>query len=333
MIISASRYTDIPAYYNKWFFKRVQAGSFMARNPNTITLIHKFEFSPETVDGIVFWTKNPAPMLPYLHLLKDYAYYFQFTINSYRTDVERFIPKKTEIIDTFKKLSSLIGKERIIWRYSPVFISEKMGYTLEYHKKWFGKLATLLRGFTDRCDFSFLNYYDFMDEYIGNTDIRDLTPEEKVELAKSFYESAKDNNITLCSCEIDLSQYGIMKGSCIDSNLLSRISGVNLLNTKDPFRSIDHPACSCTKAIDIGNFNTCQGGCLYCPANPRGYTDLELDLYDNPDLPILFDVPRYNDCVRDLDLKAYSMIDHRKRKSDKSSKDSNLVDENQISLF
>ena len=111
MIISASRRTDIPSYYSKWFFRRLSEGFVLVRNPMNIHQVSRVSLSPSVVDGIVFWTKNPSPMMSRLNLLKDYAYYFQFTLNPYGRNIEQNLPEKKEIMGTFKTLSEQIGKE------------------------------------------------------------------------------------------------------------------------------------------------------------------------------------------------------------------------------
>ena len=117
MILSVSRRTDIPAFYSNWFFNRVKEGFVYVRNPMNIHQISRIELAPNLIDCIVFWSKNPKPMLPYLDLLKDFMYYFQFTINPYDIRLEQSVPTKNSIIDTFKRLSDIIGPNRVIWRY------------------------------------------------------------------------------------------------------------------------------------------------------------------------------------------------------------------------
>ena len=158
MIISASRRTDIPSYYSEWFYNRIKEGFVYVRNPMNIHQIGKISLSPDVVDGIVFWTKNPAPMLDRLGELEKYTYYFQFTVNPYSTDVEPNVPSKNDtIIPTFQKLSSIIGKERIVWRYDPILLNEK--YTVDYHIKYFSMLADKLAYYTEKCTVSFLDMY------------------------------------------------------------------------------------------------------------------------------------------------------------------------------
>lgn len=117
MIISASRRTDIPAFYSKWFFNRIKEGFVLVRNPLNFNQVSKITLNPKVVDCIVLWTKNPRPMLKRLEELKDYRYYFQFTINPYDKSIEPNVPGKRYIIKTFIDLSKLIGRERVIWRY------------------------------------------------------------------------------------------------------------------------------------------------------------------------------------------------------------------------
>lgn len=124
MIISSSRRTDIPSYYSEWFFNRLKERFVLVRNPINIHQVSKIDLSPDVVDCIVFWTKNPSPMLDKLGNIKDYDYYFQFTLNSYGNDIEPNVPSKSDkLIDVFKELSDKIGPERVIWRYDPFLLT------------------------------------------------------------------------------------------------------------------------------------------------------------------------------------------------------------------
>ncbi len=126
MILSVSRRTDIPNYYSAWFLERVKEGYLYVRNPMNHRQLSKIIISPETVEGMVFWTKNPAAMLPGLCALREYPYYFQFTLTGYGRDVEPGLPdKKTVLIPVFKKVSGQIGSHRVIWRYDPVFVNHR----------------------------------------------------------------------------------------------------------------------------------------------------------------------------------------------------------------
>ena len=158
MIISASRRTDIPTYYSDWFMQRIKEGYVLARNPMNAHQVSRISLNPEVVDGIVFWTKNPLPMLDKLPLLKDYMYYFQFTLNGYEQDVEAGVPPKDKfIVPGFQRLSDMLGPERVIWRYDPILLNNK--YTFNYHVQRFAELAKQLAPYTKQCTISFLDMY------------------------------------------------------------------------------------------------------------------------------------------------------------------------------
>lgn len=265
MIISASRRTDIPAHYSDWFFNRLKEGFVLVRNPMRPRQVSRIYLNPETVDGIVFWTKNPAPMLDRLHLLKPYTFYFQFTLTPYGPDVERALPSKEKfIIPTFRKLSELIGPERIIWRYDPIFINDS--YTAEYHIRRFGELAAALSPYTRRCTISFLDFYRNTKKNFASCPIRPLTPNLQDFLARNLAATAHSCNLRIDACaeERVFSRYGIEKGRCIDDRLFGQLTGLAFRSIKDKNQ---RPQCGCTESIDIGAYNTCQNGCLYCYAN------------------------------------------------------------------
>ncbi len=265
MIISASRRTDIPAFYSEWFFNRIKEGFVDVRNTVNPFQISRISLSPEVVDGIVFWTKNPGPMLERLDELKDYTYYFQFTLTSYAHEVEPGIPSKSLfMIPMFKRLSEMIGKERVIWRYDPIFISEK--YSVEYHKKYFAAIAERLSGYTEKCIVSFVDLYGNVKENIAKVGGREPSSSERNELMEHFAKVAAEYGISLETCaeEEELEKYGIQHAHCIDKELLERIGGFTLDVGKDKYQ---RKACGCIESIDIGAYKTCKHGCAYCYAN------------------------------------------------------------------
>jgi hypothetical protein len=264
MIISASRRTDIPSYYTEWFLNRINEKFAYVRNPMNIHQISEINLAPELVDCIVFWSKNPKPMLDKLQLIKEYKYYFQFTLNPYDADVEVNLPPKTEIIETFKKLSDMIGPQKIIWRYDPILINNK--YNIAYHVEKFDKLASTLKGYTEKVTFSFIDLYNRITGNIKLLEVIGISTEDKNIIAKSFSEIAKSNNFLIDTCaeDIDLSSYGITHARCIDDRLISKIIGYNLLVEKDKNQRLE---CGCVKSIDIGEYNSCSNGCVYCYAN------------------------------------------------------------------
>jgi len=296
MIISASRRTDIPSYYSDWFFNRIKERFVYVRNPMNIHQISKISLEPDLVDCIVFWSKNPKPMIEKLQLIDEYSYYFQFTLNPYERDIEINLPFKKEIIETFKKLSDKIGPEKVIWRYDPILLNDK--YTLSYHIDNFEKLASILNGYTEKVIFSFIDFYKRITENIKLINAFEITTEEKNIIAEKFSGIAKKNNLLIDTCaeDIDLSRYGISHARCIDDRLISKIIGYNFIAEKDKNQRLE---CGCIKSIDIGEYNSCSNGCVYCYAN-YSRTLVEKNIKKHLYLsPLLIDEIKSDDIIKD----------------------------------
>ncbi len=248
-------------------FHRLKEKIVYVRNPMNIRQVSEINLSPELVDCIVFWTKNPKPMIDKLQLLNDHKYYFQFTLNPYEPDVEARLPPKTEIIDTFKRLSGMIGPQKVIWRYDPILLNSK--YSTAYHIDKFEELAGCLKGYTEKVVFSFIDFYKKIAENLKLLGVIEITTEEKNIIAQKFSEIARNNNLSIDTCaeDIDLSGYGIAHARCIDDRLISKITGYDLTVQKDKNQRLE---CGCAKSIDIGEYNSCSNGCVYCYANYSG---------------------------------------------------------------
>jgi len=264
MIISASRRTDIPAYYSDWMLNKIKERCVCVKNPMNVHQVRNVNLDPEVVDCIVFWSKNPKPMLDKLQYFNNYAYYFQFTLNPYDNDIETKLPPKEDIIETFKKLSDAIEPQKVIWRYDPILLNAR--YTIEYHVDNFHKLACQLKGFTEKIIFSFIDFYKKISKNIKSNCIKEITYEEKIFIAENFSKAAKGNNLLIDTCaeDIELSQYDIGHARCIDGRLIAKITGNNLSVEKDRNQRND---CGCVKSVDIGEYNSCPNGCIYCYAN------------------------------------------------------------------
>ena len=266
MIISASRRTDIPAYYSDWLLQRINERCVYVRNPRNRTQISAINLSPDAVDCIVFWTKNGAPLLDKLHLLQEYAFYFQFTLTPYDNDIERNLPDKTKILTTFRQLSERIGPQKVIWRYDPVLCNAK--YTIDYHVDNFYQLAGALKGYTETVTFSFIDFYKKIYDSLKAAGIAEITDEEKKSIAGHFSQIAGEHNLRIEACaeDIDLSKHHIARAKCIDDGLITKITGRAATAEKDKNQ---RRACGCVKSIDIGSYNSCSTACIYCYANPR----------------------------------------------------------------
>lgn len=307
VIISASRSTDIPAFYAKWFFNRLAKGYCAWYNPFNQ---QKMYISFERCRVIVFWTKNPAPVIPYLPELdkRGIHYYFQVTLNDYVTEgIEPNVPSVDERVETFKKLSSLIGKEKVIWRFDPLIITPGIGPRELLTRIW--NVGNKLKGYTDKLVFSFVDVKAyrkvqnnlvketmlFTKEDVENAEANYAQRIEIVEGLKKIRETWRGEgwNIEMATCaeDIDLEAYGIEHNRCIDGELMKRIFAddkelVYYLHTlkwpeKDMFgeippipqkpKNVKDPGqrkiCGCMVSKDIGMYNTCRHFCVYCYAN------------------------------------------------------------------
>lgn len=266
MIISASRRTDIPAFYSHWFMKRVKAGFVDVINPFNRLQVSRVSLQPKDVDCIVFWTKNAEPMFPYLATLDrlGYKYYFQFTITPYGTEIEPGIGEKGKIVQIFQKLSQILGKKRVVLRYDPIFITSR--YTIAWHVKAFKRLMALLSTYTDCCVISFLDFYKRNSRNLTYLQIKPMNEGEMKKIAAQFSKIAQDYAVPLQTCAeaIDLKSYGILHGACIDRKHIEQAMGCQVEIKKD---TTQRPFCGCMKSVDIGQYNTCRHFCKYCYAN------------------------------------------------------------------
>ena len=307
VIISASRSTDIPAFYAKWFVNRLRAGYCVWYNP--------FNQKPTYVSFarckvVVFWTKNPRPLLPLLHELDERGihYYFQFTLNDYEEDgFEPNVPSVEQRVQTFRQLSEMVGKERVVWRFDPLIVTPQLSPRDLLTKIW--NVGNKLKGLTDKLVFSFIdiNGYrkvqsnlvketnQFSKESIGQAE---FTPEQMNEIADGLAKcrdrwKSEGWNIELATCgeKIDLDRYGIAHNRCIDGELMKQLwpDDKELLyylcygEMPSPLFGLDftqppltpeklkdkgqRKVCGCMISKDIGQYNTCLHQCVYCYAN------------------------------------------------------------------
>ena len=302
MILSVSRRTDIPAFYSEWFYKRIEEGYVLVRNPMNSKQVSRIILTPGLIDCIVFWTKNPRNLMQGLDKLNSYNYYFQFTLTSYDKTVEVNVPEKKELINAFIELSKKIGRERVIWRYDPILLTSR--FNKEYHFKWYKYLAEKLHPYTQKCIISFVDLYSKTERNTKSLGIIPFTDESMKEIAGEFSSIAQKYGIQLetCSEAMDFSEFGIKHGKCIDDELISRITGKTLSIGKDPNQ---RESCGCVKSVDIGAYNTCKHNCLYCYANFSKNTVEKNYLQHNPDSPLLFGVLKGDEVIRDRTMESY----------------------------
>lgn len=286
VIVSASRSTDIPAFYADWFLERLKAGYSVWVNPFNQA---RYRVSFADTRMIVFWSKNPKPMLERLDEVESLGfkqYYFQFTLNDYVTEgLEPNVPPVAERIDTFRHLARRIGKERVIWRFDPLLLSNYL--TVDVLLEKIASIGHELQGATEKLVFSFadIQAYRKVGKNLSGTNCREFSSEEKIEFAKGL----RDVNLSLglematCAEDIDLSEYGIKHNKCVDDDLMVRLfhDDAKLMDfIGAEYDMIDgwtikksrkdkgqRKACGCIVSKDIGMYNTCPHLCRYCYAN------------------------------------------------------------------
>jgi hypothetical protein len=280
MIISASRRTDIPAFYSRWLINRIRSGFCVVPNPFNHYQITEISLSPEDVDMFVFWTRNPRPLFQYLHEMDErgYHYYFQFTLMDNPALIDRHNPPVTRSVNTFCELADRIGPERVVWRYDPMLLSTLTPYS--HHLEIYAHLAQTLKGSTIRSVISFLDLYPKIRRRIDALETQgakllpavkadpnaDLEIIEKIgSFAHQLSAIASSNGMEIVSCaeKWDLRSFGIRAGKCIDDELIQRVFDLDVTHTKDPGQ---REACGCVVSKDIGMYDSCLFGCCYCYA-------------------------------------------------------------------
>lgn len=307
VIISASRSTDIPAFYAKWLMNRIERGYCVWYNPFNKSKPYYVSFKNAKV--FVFWTKNPKPIIPFLKEIDDRGinYYFQFTLNDYDSEgFEPSLPKLEQRIGTFKELSNLIGKDKVVWRFDPLILSDQLTVRDLLKKIWY--LGNKLKGFTSKLVFSFADvgaYKKVQNNLIresshfskNNIEKSEFTEENIEEFAQGIVKIkeawlSENWNVELATCseKVDLEKYDIKHNRCVDGELIAQLFSTDsdllyfLRNGRLPEKTIkifdtipektkdlkdkgQRKECGCIYSKDIGMYDTCSHHCVYCYAN------------------------------------------------------------------
>lgn len=263
MIVSASRRTDIPRFHVPWLLHRLREGFAYVRNPVVRDRVSRVPLTPDAVDCIAFWTKDPAPLIPHLDELAPHPYFVQFTLNAYGQDIERGLPRKARLIETFRALAQAAGSERMVWRYSPILLGGP--YTVGHHLHYFEAFARALEGATDTCRISFLEVYPKIAPRMAALGLSDVPDQQKGPLARRLASIGAAHGIAVSGCgNLDPEACGFPRTGCIDRALVERACGRKLARTSAPGQ---RTGCSCLPSVDIGTYDTCANGCVYCYAN------------------------------------------------------------------
>jgi hypothetical protein len=244
---------------------------------------------PEDVEVVVFWTRSPRALFSRLPELdgRGFRYYFQFTLCGYGSPIDGRNPSVATAVDAFKRLSSHIGPERVIWRYDPIVFSPATG--VDFHLRNFEGVAGSLRGFTKRCVVSIWDDYRKLARRLEILDaqgihLREPQREELNRLIPRLVEMAAAHGLEIVSCaeEVELTSYGVKPGKCVDDDLVKRAFGIEVCHRKD---GAQRPACGCVQSRDIGVYNSCLFGCTYCYATTCFRTAAANHRRHDPDSP------------------------------------------------
>ncbi|RHV48007.1 DUF1848 domain-containing protein [Lachnospiraceae bacterium OM04-12BH] len=265
MILNTGSRTDIPAYFSDWFYKRIEEGYVMVRNPYYPEQVTRYVLNPSVVDVLVFCTKNPQPMISRLERLSTYDMFWFVTITPYGREIEPFVPPKEKVIESFRQLSEMTGREKMSWRYDPVFITEK--YSVDYHIACFAEMTEKLRGYTGQCVVSFLDLYEKTKRNFREA--RGVTRDEQERIIEAFAGIAEANGMQV------------------------------------PKKKTAREACSCLLGADIGVYNTCGHGCLYCYANYDRKSVEENRKRHDVNSPLLIGHLKETDHVKEAQQKSF----------------------------
>ena len=300
MIINTGQRTDIPAFYTEWFANRLKEGLVCVRNPYDPHQVSRYRLDPSVVDVIGFCTKNPAPMFPYMDLLKDYGQYWFVTITPYGRDIEPNVPDKHRLLDDFRRLSDTVGVNAVGWRYDPIFLSER--YTAEYHLRAFERIAAALERFTETSVISFIDLYPKVRRNFPEA--REVAKDERLSLGKELIGIAAAHGMTVKPCAEgdELAAFGADCGGCMRLSDYEKAIG-RCLNA--PKRKGARAECACYLACDIGAYNTCRHLCRYCYANAEPAAVMAQSRMHDPASPFLIGTYREGDVIHDVPQKSW----------------------------
>lgn len=300
MILQTGNRTDLPAFYSTWLANRIREGYVMVRNPFNPVSVTRYRIDPSVVDLIVFCTKNPAPMLEHMDLLRPYRQYWFVTITPYGKDIEPNVPDKNLVIESFRRLCGHVGPDCMCWRYDPVFIDSS--WTVQRHVEAFSAMCRKLEGYTHTCVISYIDLYE---KVLRNfPEVRSVPFDTQMELTKIFVEIAAKHGMIIKPCGEDprLASVGADCSGCMTQQTFEQAVGQNLILPPNPG---NRKECACYITNDIGQYNTCGHLCRYCYANAdRETVRRNMRLHD-PSSPLLIGKLRPEDRIHEAKQKSW----------------------------
>lgn len=299
MILNTGSRTDIPAFYSEWFMRRIESGSVCVRHPYQPKRVLRYQLDPSNVDVLVFCTKNPKPMLEHLDRLMKSNMFWGVTITPYDQAIEPLVPPVRTVVESFKLLSSKLGKKAVEWRYDPIFIDDK--YTLDVHIKSFQWMAAELSGYTDACVVSFIDLYQKTKRNFPS--VRALSEDEQVVLIKTFVKIGQHYGIRIKTCleNTSLAQYGADVQGCMTQAVLEQALDIQL---HFPKKTQARKGCDCLLGNDIGAYDSCPHACVYCYANQDKASVIRNVKLHNVDSPLLIGNLEVDDVIIDVHQKS-----------------------------
>ena len=301
MILNTGQRTDIPAFFSDWFFRRVAERYALVRNPFFPEKVTRYKIAPDVVDAIAFCTKNPQPMLNRLNLLRGFAQMWFVTITPYGRDIELAVPPKREVIAALRELSALVGPAAVVWRYDPVLITQK--YSEQFHIEAFAQMAAALKGFTRVCVVSFIELYK--KTRLNFPLAKEVPINVQKALVSSFAASAKKAGmrLKLCAASRELAECCADLSGCMTARAVEEAVGFALDVPAGQSRA--RKACACLLGADIGAYNSCAHGCLYCYANADGTAVKRNIARHNPESPFIIGSFLPGDIIREAEQKSW----------------------------
>lgn len=306
MIIQTGNRTDIPAFYSKWLANRLREGFVLVRNPFNPTAVTRYRLEPLVVDLMVFCTKNPEPMLRYMDLLQPYSQYWFVTITPYGKVYEPNVPAGEQVMETFRRLSDIVGPDCMCWRYDPIFLDRE--WTVERHLEAFREMCSRLDGSTHTCVISFIDLYEKVKRNFPEA--KTVPFEIQLAITAETVRIAKEHGMVLKPCGEDrrLASVGADCSGCMTLEVFETAVGQNMNLPPNPN---NRKECACFITGDIGQYNTCGHLCRYCYANAdAGTVRRNMRLHD-PSSPLLIGKIRPEDRIHEA--KQESWIDPQMR--------------------
>ena len=278
MILNVSGRTDVVAFYTDWFINRYKEGFVDVRNPFNQKLVSRIFF--KDVDGILFCTKNPLPILKHLKDINK-PILFHITLTPYEKDIEPNVPPKGKIIEAIKQISEIIPKDNIYIRYDPILLNDK--YSVNYHVKEFESLCKKLNGYVNHIIISFIDDYKNVRNNSKELKLKNIEEDDYKKIGINFSKIAYSNNMTIQTCceDNNLEEYGFIKEDCISATLAFKLTG------KTNFKIWKERKCNCIQMVDIGCYNSCKHFCKYCYANYDEKKVIENNKFHDPKSSLL----------------------------------------------